>query len=77
MTYCITSLQLALAYPDTTGGVLGSLEKFLIVFAPTQLPLSIMEGILTVLIFMGLQSYAAPELRDLGLLREEFADVKK
>ncbi|HIX33910.1 energy-coupling factor ABC transporter permease [Gemmiger formicilis] len=70
LTYCVTSLQLALAYPAAEGGVLGSAVQFLGVFAPTQLPLAIIEGILTVLVIMGLESCAAPELRQIGFLEE-------
>ena len=70
MTYCITSFQLALAYPSESGGVMASLVKFLGVFAPTQLPLAILEGILTVLIVMALEAYAKPELRLVGYLKE-------
>ncbi len=65
-TYCITSLQLAIAYPSENGGVLASAAEFLDVFAPTQLPLAIVEGILTVLIVMALESYAIPELKAIG-----------
>ncbi len=61
-TYCITSVQLAIAYPSMKGGVLASIGKFLGVFAPTQLPLAVLEGILTVLIMMALETYAKPEL---------------
>lgn len=61
-TYCITSVQLAIAYPSMKGGVLASIGKFLRVFAPTQLPLAVLEGILTVLIMMALETYAKPEL---------------
>ncbi|MBC3887897.1 energy-coupling factor ABC transporter permease [Acetobacterium paludosum] len=67
-TYCITAFQLALAYPSETGGVGASVIKFLAVFAPTQLPLAIIEGILTVVIVMGLETYASSELTDLGFL---------
>ena len=68
-TYCVTAGQLALAHhADTT--ILGAFGKFLLVFAPTQLPLAIIEGLVTVLIVMGLESYAAPELRAIGYLRE-------
>ena len=63
LTYCVTSIQLALAYPSETGGVAASAVKFLGVFAPTQLPLAVLEGILTVLIVIGMESFAAPELR--------------
>lgn len=64
-TYCVTSVQLALAYPSPNGGVAASVVKFLAVFAPTQLPLAIIEGILTVVIVIGLESYAKSELNDL------------
>lgn len=69
-TYCVTSLQLALAYPSEQGGVFASTIRFLGVFAPTQLPLAIIEGILTVLVIMGMESYARPELREIGFLKE-------
>lgn len=68
-TYCITSFQLALAYPSETGGVVVSAAKFLAVFAPTQVPLAIIEGILTVVIIIGLETYAKPELKELGLAK--------
>lgn len=69
-TYCVTSLQLALAYPSAQGGVAASAIQFLAVFAPTQLPLAVMEGILTVLVVMGMESYARPELREIGFSEE-------
>jgi cobalt/nickel transport system permease protein len=50
-TYLVTSLQLALAYPDETSGILGSFAKFAGVFALSQLPIAIVEGFLTVIIF--------------------------
>ena len=67
-TYCITSIQLALAYPSENGGVLVSATKFLAVFAPTQVPLAIIEGILTVVIIIGLETYAKSELKDLEFM---------
>ncbi|MCR2023269.1 energy-coupling factor ABC transporter permease, partial [Blautia pseudococcoides] len=61
-TYCVTAVQMALAHhADTT--IMGAMGKFLLVFAPTQLPLAIIEGVITVLIIMGLETYAKPELR--------------
>lgn len=65
-TYCVTSIQLATAYPSASGGVGASALKFLAVFAPTQLPLAVIEGILTVVIIIGLETYAKPELKELG-----------
>lgn len=61
-TYVITSLQLAIAFPDPIGGVAASLSKFLGVFAVTQLPLAFSEGLLTVLIFNFIRRYSAQEL---------------
>lgn len=70
ITYCVTSFQLALAYPSESGGVGASALKFLGVYAPTQLPLAVIEGILTVVIVMALESYAKPELKAIGFLKE-------
>jgi len=70
-TYCVTSVQLALAYPAAEGGFGASLVKFLGVFAPTQLPLAVIEGILTVIIVIGLESFAKDELQSIGYLKGE------
>ena len=68
-TYCVTAVQMALAhYADTT--IPAAMGKFLLVFAPTQLPLAIIEGILTVLIIMALETYAKPELKAIGFMKE-------
>lgn len=48
LTYVCTATQLALAFPDSEFGFLGAFSKFLLVFAPTQLPLAVMEGFVTV-----------------------------
>jgi cobalt/nickel transport system permease protein len=67
ITYCVTATQLALAYPDPVGGFFASLGKFLVVFAVTQIPLAISEGLLTVLIFNALRSNAPDELDTLSV----------
>ena len=67
-TYCVTSFQLAFAYPSEAGGGAASAVKFLGGFAPTQLPLAVIEGILTVVIMIALESYAGQELRSIGFL---------
>ena len=67
-TYCVTSFQLAFAYPSEAGGIAAPAVKFLGVFAPTQLPLAVIEGILTVVIMIALESYAGQELRSIGFL---------
>ena len=68
LTYCVTSLQLAAAYPDPVGGMASSAVRFLGVFAPTQLPLAVVEGLLTVLIVIGMEQFAEPELREISFL---------
>lgn len=50
-TYIVTSIQLAVAFPDAVGGIAASLVKFLSVFAVTQIPLAIVEGLLTVIVY--------------------------
>ena len=68
-TYCITACQMDLAHnADTTFGT--AFAKFLVVYAPTQLPLAVIEGILTVVIIMGLETYAKPELHAIGYIKE-------
>ena len=56
-TYVVTSIQLSLAFPDATGGFAVSLAKFISVFAVTQLPLAIVEGIITLMVFNLIQEY--------------------
>lgn len=64
-TYCVTAFEMALAHHSDSGiGV--ALVKFLAVFAPTQVPLAIIEGILTVVIILALESLAARELKSIG-----------
>jgi cobalt/nickel transport system permease protein len=50
-TYMVTSIQLGLAFPDPTLGVMAAVTKFLGIFAFTQVPVAIAEGILTVMIY--------------------------
>lgn len=50
-TYVTTSFQLGIVYPDPNGGVGGAVLKFLSIYAVTQIPLAIAEGLLTVIIY--------------------------
>jgi len=50
-TYVVTSIQLALAFPAEAGGFLTSLVAFSAVFAVTQVPLAILEGLVIALVF--------------------------
>lgn len=66
VTYVATSLQLALAHPAATGGAGVSFVKFLSVFAITQIPLAVIDGILTVITINILSTYAIEEMCGLG-----------
>lgn len=66
-TYCVTSLELAIAYPAPEGGVLVSIAEFLGVFAVTQIPLAIAEGIVTVLVFNLIAKYGREETKSLNV----------
>jgi cobalt uptake substrate-specific transmembrane region len=56
-TYTVTSFQLALAYPSPQGGMLASFIKFGAVFAVTQIPLAVIEGLLTNVVMNILEKY--------------------
>ncbi|BAY32196.1 cobalt transport protein CbiM [Nostoc carneum NIES-2107] len=71
LTYIITSFQLALAFPAPVGGFIASFIKFAGIFAITQVPLAISEGLLTVLVWNWLQSYNPQELELLKLIKQE------
>ncbi|MCL6558476.1 MAG: energy-coupling factor ABC transporter permease [Firmicutes bacterium] len=71
LTYVTTSLQLALAFPAETGGIMTSLIKFMGVFALTQVPLAVSEGLLTVVVFNVLAAYNKRELQELSVLSRE------
>lgn len=57
-TYLVTAMQLALAFPDPHTGVYGAALKFLAVFSLSQVPLAVIEGLLTVLVMNLLRSHA-------------------
>lgn len=65
-TYLTTAGQLALAFPDPVSGVAGSFVKFVAIFIPTQLPLAIIEGLLTVVVVNLLNQYSRDELDELA-----------
>ena len=66
LTYVATSFQLSLAFPIPTFSE--ALVKFLFIFAVTQVPLAIGEGILTVIIWDRLKEYKPKLLDKLGAL---------
>jgi cobalt/nickel transport system permease protein len=46
-TYVVTSLELAVAFPDAAAGMAGSFVRFAGLFAVTQIPIGVVEGIVT------------------------------
>ena len=61
LTYVTTALQLGVVY--------GRVGEFLVIFAATQIPLAVAEGLLTVVVFNVLEKYSAGELRALAVIR--------
>lgn len=70
-TYVTTSVQIALAFPDPASGFSGALIKFTSIFAFTQIPLAIIEGLLTVIIINLLTQYSRSELVGLRFIPGE------
>ena len=68
LTYVTTSVQLAWAFPDPVGGFVASFAKFAGIFAITQIPLAISEGLLTVVIFNALARFNPQELKDMNVV---------
>ena len=60
LTYVTTSFQLGVVY--------GNVVEYLTIFAVTQIPLAIAEGLLTVVVFNVLEKYARDELLELSVL---------
>lgn len=69
-TYVMTSFQLALAFPAESGGIVASFSKFASIFAFTQIPLAISEGLLTVVIMNFLRKYNVAELNALHMFKK-------
>ena len=57
-TYVSTAVQLSMAYPDVESGFVGSFIKFASIYAVTQIPLAIAEGLLTVVVMNALSGRA-------------------
>ncbi|RXP61354.1 energy-coupling factor ABC transporter permease [Lutibacter sp. HS1-25] len=62
LIYIATSLQLALAFQSETNSLLENTTKFMSVFAITQVPLAIIEGVFTAFVFKLILNYSKTEL---------------
>ena len=69
-TYVVTSVELALAFPADPGGFMGSFKAFATVFAVTQVPLAIIEGAITALIFKYIIQVKSDALARLNVLSD-------
>ncbi|MBZ9571018.1 cobalt ECF transporter S component CbiM [Methanobrevibacter sp. TMH8] len=67
LTYVTTAFQLSLAFPEPT--FQSALTTFLGIFAVTQIPLAIAEGLLTVVIWDQLTKYKPQLLKKLNVLK--------
>ncbi len=74
-TYVTTSVQLALAFPTT--GFVQAFLQFATIFAVTQIPLAITEGILAVFIFEFLLKYKGQILSALKVIRSPIAGASE
>jgi cobalt/nickel transport system permease protein len=68
-TYVVTAFQLAVAFPSAEGGIMFSLTKFMSIFAVTQIPLAVSEGILTLVIYNAISSIIGEEMEDMRTLQ--------
>jgi cobalt/nickel transport system permease protein len=72
-TYVTTSVQLALAFPAT--GFTNAFLKFVSIFAVTQIPLAIGEGILAIFIFEFLTKHKGQILASMKVIRSPIAGI--
>lgn len=69
-TYITASFELALAFPHKTGGIAESFILFLIIFAVTQIPLAVVEGVVLALVFKYIVALKPDILIRLGIFSE-------
>jgi len=74
VTYVITSFELAVAYPAATGGIVASFTAFFAIFAITQIPLSIIEGLVLALVFKYILQLKPDLVEKLGVFSKEQID---
>jgi len=70
-TYVMTSFELALAYPAQVGGIGSAFVLFMGIFAVTQIPLAIVEGVILALVFKYIVQLKPDILIRLNIFPEE------
>jgi cobalt/nickel transport system permease protein len=78
VTYIVTSIQLALAFPEVSGAisVFASFKYFFAIYAVTQIPLAIAEGLLAVLVFSFLVKYKSNLLSLLKVIKSPVSNME-
>ncbi len=74
VTYTVTSLQLALAFP-IDGSIIAAFSAFAAIFAVTQVPLAIIEGIICALVAKFIVRVKPDILKNLGIIED--AEIAK
>ncbi|MBR6497773.1 MAG: energy-coupling factor ABC transporter permease [Methanomicrobium sp.] len=74
VTYTVTSLQLALAFP-VDGSIIAAFTAFGTIFAVTQIPLAIIEGIICALVAKFIVRVKPEILKSLGIIED--AEIAK
>jgi cobalt/nickel transport system permease protein len=74
VTYTVTSLQLALAFP-IDGSIVAAFTAFATIFALTQIPLAIIEGIICALVAKFIVRVKPEILKSLGIIED--AEIAK
>lgn len=74
ITYVVTSFQLALAFPAEVGGFMASFMTFGAIFAITQIPLAIIEGLVIALVFKYIVQLKPEILIRIGVITQERAE---
>lgn len=74
VTYTVTSLQLALAFP-VDGSIIAAFTAFATIFALTQIPLAIIEGIICALVAKFIVRVKPEILKSLGIIED--AEIAK
>lgn len=64
-TYIVTSIQLGISFPGTMNEVITHTIQFMAIFAITQIPLAIVEGIASVIIYDFVKKHCKAELEEI------------
>ncbi len=75
-TYVVTSAQLALVFPNANG-FMGAFTNFATIFAITQIPIAIAEGILAVIVFDFIAKYKGQLLSTLKVIKIPGIPIKE